>query len=282
MRRRPKRLGKEESVKRAALISAAEQILVEQGHAALTARYLEEKSGIKYQSIYYYFKTLDDLLVEVLKKAEAEILERILSLSETEHPLTALWDYHVAPNISTELFSEFMAMAKDNERIREALATLSDEIRERETAVLSRYLDRMEIDLGIAAEELAVLLASVARSLRMERTIGMAGGHAKIEERIGTWLTSIQSAVPAPTNSAPVPPTTPSPISPLQRSQDAISKFVQRVQIALMMKGYDPGPADGDLSPKTQEALKAFQTANQLSISGNFDVDTLSALGVLK
>lgn len=65
-------------------------------------------------------------------------------------------------------------------------------------------------------------------------------------------------------------------------TQDEISKFVQRVQIALMVKGYDPGPADGELSPKTRDALKAFQGASGLSASGNMDKDTLHALGVLK
>lgn len=61
-----------------------------------------------------------------------------------------------------------------------------------------------------------------------------------------------------------------------------MSKFVQRVQIALMVKGYDPGPADGELTPKTREALRAFQTASSLTPSGNMDMDTLHALGVLK
>ncbi|WGU39012.1 peptidoglycan-binding protein [Phenylobacterium sp. NIBR 498073] len=65
-------------------------------------------------------------------------------------------------------------------------------------------------------------------------------------------------------------------------SQDDISRFVQRVQIALMIKGYDPGPADGVLSPKTREALRAFQTAGGLTVSGNMDMATLHALGVLK
>lgn len=49
-----------------------------------------------------------------------------------------------------------------------------------------------------------------------------------------------------------------------------------------MVKGYDPGPADGELSPKTREALRAFQTAASLEASGNMDVPTLNALGVLK
>lgn len=65
-------------------------------------------------------------------------------------------------------------------------------------------------------------------------------------------------------------------------SQDEISSFVQRVQIALLIRGYDPGPADGVLTEKTREALRAFQHAGGLTVSGAIDKDTLHALGVLK
>lgn len=74
----------------------------------------------------------------------------------------------------------------------------------------------------------------------------------------------------------------PRPAEPSRLNQDDITKFVQRVQIALMVKGYDPGPADGDLKPQTREALRAFQTATGLTASGNMDMPTLHALGVLK
>lgn len=49
-----------------------------------------------------------------------------------------------------------------------------------------------------------------------------------------------------------------------------------------MVKGYDPGPADGDLSPKTRDALKAYQGARDLEASGDMDMPTLHALRVLK
>jgi His-Xaa-Ser repeat protein HxsA len=57
--------------------------------------------------------------------------------------------------------------------------------------------------------------------------------------------------------------------------------FIQKTQIALLMKGYDPGPADGQLGPKTKTALKQFQEANSLPGTGFMDVDTLRRLGVI-
>jgi peptidoglycan hydrolase-like protein with peptidoglycan-binding domain len=46
---------------------------------------------------------------------------------------------------------------------------------------------------------------------------------------------------------------------------------VMRVQNALAAMGYDPGTADGRLSPKTREAIALFEQANKLPVDGEID-----------
>jgi peptidoglycan hydrolase-like protein with peptidoglycan-binding domain len=54
---------------------------------------------------------------------------------------------------------------------------------------------------------------------------------------------------------------------------------LQEVQRELAARGYDPGPADGLMGKKTREALKRFQTDNNLlAPSGSVDAQTLGAL----
>lgn len=55
---------------------------------------------------------------------------------------------------------------------------------------------------------------------------------------------------------------------------------VRQVQEALLKAGYDPGPIDGMMGPRTEQALSRFQQAKGLSSSANLDAPTLSALGV--
>lgn len=55
---------------------------------------------------------------------------------------------------------------------------------------------------------------------------------------------------------------------------------VKKVQEALKDKGHDPGPIDGVLGPRTQEALKAFQLASGLRATGRIDAETAAKLGV--
>lgn len=59
-----------------------------------------------------------------------------------------------------------------------------------------------------------------------------------------------------------------------------IKAMVQKVQVALVVRGYDPGPVDGKLGQKTKIALGRFQAASGLPISGAMDLETLQRLGV--
>ncbi|MGH7835754.1 MAG: peptidoglycan-binding domain-containing protein [Candidatus Binatia bacterium] len=55
---------------------------------------------------------------------------------------------------------------------------------------------------------------------------------------------------------------------------------VKKVQEALKDKGHDPGPIDGVMGPKTQEALRAFQQSNNLKATGGIDAETAQKLGI--
>ncbi|GHU37445.1 hypothetical protein AGMMS50256_35400 [Betaproteobacteria bacterium] len=51
------------------------------------------------------------------------------------------------------------------------------------------------------------------------------------------------------------------------------------IQQALVDRGYDPGPLDGQTGPKTREALRQFQIDKSLRITGTADAATREALG---
>jgi S1-C subfamily serine protease len=57
------------------------------------------------------------------------------------------------------------------------------------------------------------------------------------------------------------------------------SETVSRAQRALSMLGYDTGGADGQLGPRTQSAIAAFQRDRSLPATGQLDGQTLAALG---
>jgi osmotically inducible lipoprotein OsmB len=58
------------------------------------------------------------------------------------------------------------------------------------------------------------------------------------------------------------------------------SSYVRSVQQALAERGYNPGPADGQWGPGTEEALRRFQSSQGLQATGQLDPTTTSKLGL--
>lgn len=93
---------------------------------------------------------------------------------------------------------------------------------------------------------------------------------------------------PSSTYRAPSPPAltpsgltsaTPSTITQRLGSSE-LANMVTKVQIALVVRGYRPGPIDGRLGARTKDAISKFQTASKLPSTGFMDLETLQALGV--
>ena len=65
-------MGAKESLTRAKLLDAAEQLMLEEGYAAVTSRRVGRKAGISPQLVHYYFQTMDDLFLEVFRRRAEE------------------------------------------------------------------------------------------------------------------------------------------------------------------------------------------------------------------
>jgi peptidoglycan hydrolase-like protein with peptidoglycan-binding domain len=58
------------------------------------------------------------------------------------------------------------------------------------------------------------------------------------------------------------------------------SSEVRQIQAVLKGEGYDPGPIDGVMGTRTQEALRSFQSAQNLQTTGEVNAETLKKLGI--
>jgi peptidoglycan hydrolase-like protein with peptidoglycan-binding domain len=61
-------------------------------------------------------------------------------------------------------------------------------------------------------------------------------------------------------------------------AHDLDSCQISRIQNILKDKGFDAGPADGILGPKTSQALRRFQGSEGLAVTGKPDTETLRTL----
>ena len=57
-------------------------------------------------------------------------------------------------------------------------------------------------------------------------------------------------------------------------------KDIQEVQKSLNDKGFDTGPADGFMDPRTRAGIRQFQESEKLPVTGRLDAETAGRLGV--
>ena len=62
------------------------------GYGALTARSVAQAAGLKHQLVYYYFQTMDDLLLATFKRRTAQVLARYEQEVLAERPVQV--DYY--------------------------------------------------------------------------------------------------------------------------------------------------------------------------------------------
>jgi AcrR family transcriptional regulator len=181
-----RRMGPATSETRMALLDATERVLRSEGYAAVSSRRIAEEAGLKQQLVYYYFHTMDELLLATFQRRTERALERLKATLESEHPLRALWDMHSELSVAG-LSAEFMALANHHEGIRAEVARYMEESRAMEAAALSRVLPTSESS-HLTATALSLAISSLSQTLAREHETGITSGHDDIGAFIRWWL----------------------------------------------------------------------------------------------
>ena len=84
-----RRIGAPDAKNRGLLLDAAEQLMIDEGYAAVTSRRLAHKAGLKPQLVHYYFRTMEELFLEVFRRRAEEALEAHAKLLHSPIQLTA-------------------------------------------------------------------------------------------------------------------------------------------------------------------------------------------------
>src|SRR6476646_4848222 len=123
-----RRIGTAESKTRAQLVDAAEAVLLEEGYAAVTSRRVAAKAGLKPQLVHYYFRTMDDLFLEVFRRRAEENVVRIERAVAADGSLHGLWQLNA--ELRGAAFNiEFVALANHRKAIRAEIARYAERFR---------------------------------------------------------------------------------------------------------------------------------------------------------
>jgi TetR/AcrR family transcriptional regulator len=187
-----RRMGVEGSETRAQLIEATEQLLREEGHAALTARQVAAQAGIKPQLLYYYFRTMDDLVLAVVRQIIAKRSGRFEQALLSPQPLRALWGMNSDPS-GALLGSQLISLAGHREAIRAEIVRSADQFRSMQIAAVSRLLDKYNVDeTTYSAAGIVMLMVGLGRAIVTESVLGVSVGHVEALELMEQTLQQIE------------------------------------------------------------------------------------------
>jgi len=190
----PRRLGLEGSQTRARFIDAAEDVLRDEGLPGLTARQVAAKAGLKTQLLYYYFRTMDDLILALVRRVNERRLERFEAALASPEPLRALWQINSDPS-GAALASELTSIATHREAIRAEIVRSAQSFRAMQIEAVSRLLAPQARGNGSAAG-IVMIAVALARTIVAESSLGLTEGH---EEALAIIEQTLQRlSAPAP------------------------------------------------------------------------------------
>jgi hypothetical protein len=131
---------------------------------------------------------MDDLYLAVFRSGAAVYLERQQKALASDRPLHAFWDTLIEPK-DTRLLLEFMGLANHRKEIRAEIAAWSDRWREQQITALNFIVREHELDTDeFPPAALAVVIASIGRTLILEQGLGTHGGHEEAVALVNRFL----------------------------------------------------------------------------------------------
>jgi AcrR family transcriptional regulator len=185
-------MGPEGSATWTLLLEAAEGILRDEGYGALTSRRVAARAGVKQQLVYYYFRTMDDLIVEALRRMCQRELARLAAAAASPRPLHELWGACVETS-DQRLIVELMALANRSEGVRAEVIGFIEESRRLQAEAVSRAVRARDGASPLSPMVITVLATSVALALNREASLGVVMGHGEVERLIAEVLGALEA-----------------------------------------------------------------------------------------
>jgi len=189
-----RRIGAQDSKTRAQLIDAAEALIVEEGYAAVTSRRVAARAGLKPQLVHYYFRTMDDLFLEVFRRRADRNLVAFEEAIAADGSLRNLWRLNVDPR-GTAFTIEFVALANHRKAIRAEIARDAERFRAAQVEAMTAALANRGIPESQVPPIVALLMMTgLSQVLALEDALGVTAGHDTTRAFVERTLLDLEPA----------------------------------------------------------------------------------------
>jgi AcrR family transcriptional regulator len=182
----------------AALLDAAERLLIYEGHAGITTRKVATEAGVNHGLVHYYFGSIEELLFQAMERYTERLLNRQRALYAADLPFIEKW--RTAMRFIDEdleagypkIWAELHAVAWNHPQFQARIAHVHRQWREIFGDALEKGKD--ELDLArtpFTPEAFVALVATFNAGLLLERLVGLDQGHQELIASMDRWLSSL-------------------------------------------------------------------------------------------
>ncbi|WP_426574622.1 TetR/AcrR family transcriptional regulator [Aquihabitans sp. McL0605] len=172
--------GATDSETRRKLLDAAEKLMIEEGYAAVTSRHVGREADVAPQLVHYYFRTMDDLFVEVFRRRAEEGIALFEQAMAEECSLQSIWAFR-SGTVGAAYNIEFAALANHRKVIRAELARYAERFRALQLDALAAVLaERDGPAVAISPNVLLLAMTGVIQVMAIEEALGLADGHVEM------------------------------------------------------------------------------------------------------
>ncbi len=179
------------SVAEAALLDAAERLLLDLGSAGITTRRVAQEAGVNHGLVHYYFGSVENLLARVLERFTDALIARQRELYAADMPFIEKWRaamrYLEQDRAYQKVWLELQALAWNRPELQKRIAGVNGAWRAVLTEAFAPVREELQIEMPL--EALVSLVITFNEGIMLERLSGIeAGQHellAWIEERLG-------------------------------------------------------------------------------------------------
>jgi AcrR family transcriptional regulator len=194
--------GARRTTKRQSIIDAAEQLMTAKGYGTLTFRSVASAAGVVPGLVQYYFPTLGDLFVAVLRQSTDRLIGELANSAIYDHPLRAVWAY-ANDRAGSALLMQFIALANQEPAVRAVLGEGGERVRQALLDVLSPRWTGYGLDTDQFPPAAALfVLSAIARMSYFEESLGTTTGHAETFGLVERFLDRVE---PCPTRNSASP-----------------------------------------------------------------------------
>lgn len=189
-----RRIGAETSKTRAVVLDSAEQLMIAEGYAAVTYRNVAGRAGVTAGLVQYYFPTLDDLFLALLRRRSERNLERLLTALESrpDEPLRVVWEFSTEETTAA-LMMEFMALANHRKTIRAEILAVTERARRAELEALqARWNVQRDSLEQLTPAAMLFLMHWIPKMIQLEDAFGASLGHQDLLDLVERHLNAVE------------------------------------------------------------------------------------------